>query len=172
MGKDRRHEHWEQPIAKDGPITTDGIVEISFDAGGPGLSVGPNPVRATWSGPDQTSVQVLWRLKNVRNTIEGGVVLLGNVVPCDCEQLPPGMLESGPGSSGTLWRWRFPWSPGHQDSVAIPYELFVVYRPDGLARPIDPPPDQPIALSPLLVGLREVTGLDPTVLLPPSQGPG
>ncbi|MDY7093657.1 MAG: hypothetical protein SX243_11865 [Acidobacteriota bacterium] len=166
MGKDRRDA---KPVQ---PVVTDGIVEIDFDAGGPGLSVGPNPVRATWSDQARTTVQVLWRLRKVRNSIEGWTVLLGNVVPCDCEQLPQGFLDSSPRGSGHVWIWRFPWSPDREEAVAIPYELFVVYRPEGSTSSLEAPPVQPIALPPRLLGLREVTGLDPTVLLPPRQGPG
>jgi hypothetical protein len=165
MGKNR-----EEP--KEHPIVTDGTVEIQFDAGGPGLSVGPNPVRAAWADQAQSIVQVIWRLKDVRNIMQGWTVLLGNVVPCDCEQLPPTMLDSGPRDSGNLWVWRFPWDSHREDTVTLPYELFIVYRPEQVSTSLQTKPSQPIEAPPRLLGLREVIGLDPTVLLPPRQGPG
>ena len=157
----------------------DGIsILVTFDAGGMGSSVNPNPHSFTLIDDDSFAVE--WQLDRSLNTGAGYLAAIGNIVPCHdqdiretlagytfvSEQVP----SQGP---ATGWRWTFTRDPAARPAPPAPkellgeikYEIFFSYGPDfqNLAHPSQR----------RIVSLRQSAAVDPSLILPPKQsGPG
>jgi hypothetical protein len=140
----------------------DGIALVTFDAGGQGNAIDPNPViPALIEENGQTMYQIVWELRGERNTNPGWEAAVGNVVPFDAVDPLLEGLESTPGQNGRSWVWKWPkQSDGPSIPIAISYDLFFRYVPKKKDL-------RSVVLR--TMSLRETLSVDPTLILPPKE---
>jgi len=155
-------EHNEGGISGSGDGTP-GTVFVTFDAGGQGTAVDPNPIRALAVVEQAGTVgRIVWNLLSPKNNAPDWEAKICNVILCDVDDTPKD-FQSTRGAGGKTWTWT--WTPDSEVERLVFYDVFFWYGPKGTSdderRHM---PSVPIAM---ISSFRQITGLDPSILLPP-----
>ncbi len=141
----------------------DGHAQVVFDAGGQGTFVTPNPVRPILN--EENWIELHWTIAthplHANSEFE---VVFGNVVPCHMKDTYLGGLISEPKDGGKRWTWTWPMPDEPEEEVILFYDLFFIYGPKSAGSAGRPRNTQ-------TVSLRQVMSADPTLILPPKEGP-
>lgn len=144
-----------------GAALPDGLANVTFDAGGQGNAIDPNPVIPEIIEEDgQPMYRIVWTLRGQHNINPGWEADFGNVVPFDARDPLLEGLESRPGEQNRTWIWQWPKQARIPAvPIAISYDVFFRYRPK----------DHAGSLILRAMSLREALSVDPTLILPPKQ---
>lgn len=154
-----------EPLNKPFP---DGLVEVRFDAGGTASYVRPNPVRPAVEGGN---LVIRWKiLGSPLHANASFEAFFGNVVPSYWRHPYLADLKSTPDLDGQSWTWTWPIPDGmplFEVGALVSYDLFLCYQMRQLLGGSKKPP-----LPLQSISMRQISSIDPTIILPPKAGGG